>query len=92
MSSLQHLFSPWGGYIICKPMPISYGSVIFVQHALFCVTINNPLFPTILKYGSYFAIKIRNKLALLYTFTSVYRNIPSFRRDESKTSFPHQEE
>ena len=32
-------------------------------------------------------------LALLYNlnFTSVYTNIPSCRRDESKTSFPLQE-
>ena len=27
-----------------------------------------------------------NKLALLYNFTSVYTNIPSYRRDESKTT------
>ena len=32
-----------------------------------------------------------NKLALFYNFTSVYTNIPSCRRDESKTSFPLQE-
>ena len=32
-----------------------------------------------------------NKLALLYNFTGVYTNIPSCRRDESKTSFPLQE-
>ena len=32
-----------------------------------------------------------NMLALLYNFTSVYTNIPSCRRDESKTSFPLQE-
>ena len=31
------------------------------------------------------------RLALLYNFTSVYTNIPSFRRDESETSFPLQE-
>ena len=30
-------------------------------------------------------------LALLYNFTSVYTNIPSIRRDESKTSFRLQE-
>ena len=31
------------------------------------------------------------KLALLYNFMSVYTNIPSYRQDESKTSFPLQE-
>ena len=30
-------------------------------------------------------------LALLYNFTSVFTNIPSCSRDESKTSFPIQE-
>ena len=34
---------------------------------------------------------LSNKLALLYNFTSVYTNISSFRRDESKTTFPLQE-
>ena len=32
-----------------------------------------------------------NKLALLYNFTSVYTNVLSCRRGESKTSFPLQE-
>ena len=31
-------------------------------------------------------------VALVYNFTSVYTNIASCRRDESKTSFPLQEE
>ena len=34
---------------------------------------------------------LTDMLALLYTFTSVYTNIPSCRWDESKTSFPLQE-
>ena len=33
-----------------------------------------------------------DKLAILYNFTSVFINIPSCSRDESKTSFPLQEE
>ena len=32
-----------------------------------------------------------NKLTLFYNFTSVFTNIPSCRRGESKTSFPLQE-
>ena len=32
-----------------------------------------------------------NKLAILYNFTSLFTNIPSCSRDESKTSFPLQE-
>ena len=32
-----------------------------------------------------------NRLALLYNYKSVYSDIPSCRRDESKTSFPLQE-
>ena len=39
----------------------------------------------------YFHKPDMNLLALLYNFTSVYTNIPSCRRDESKTSFPLQE-
>ena len=36
-------------------------------------------------------ISVINKLALLYNFASVYTNIPSRRRDGSKTSSPLQE-
>ena len=39
----------------------------------------------------FYSLMLSDKSALLYIFTSVYTNIPSCERDESKTSFPQQE-